>query len=113
VPFPSTDFDALSERVASVLASAGFAPAQTERSSAFGSHYSDFANGAKVYRLVWDGKESWLVLQYCDDVQSSVPSIWSDVALFRVGREYAPKAGAGVDGQLFDALGEHVSSRAA
>ena len=113
MPFPPAEFDALSDRVASLLAPAGFAPEQMERSGVFGSHFSDYANSAKVYRLVWDGKESWLLLEYCDNFQASVPSRWNVVALYRAGRDHSAKELSGLGVQLVDALRIHLSSYAA
>jgi len=113
VPFPRTEFDALSTKVASLLAPAGFIPDRMERDSIFGSHVTYFVNDAKVYRLVWDGKESWLIAEYCDNFQGLVQSSWNDVAIYRAGRDPSPNDLAGFGVQLIDALRGHLSSYAA
>ena len=113
MPFPHSDFDALSTQVASLLAPAGFEPGEMERNSAFGSHFSNFANGARLYRLVWDGKESWLLVQYCDNFQGVGCSSWNDVAIFRAGRERSSKELASLGVQVVEALRNHLSSYAA
>lgn len=113
MPFPLTEFDALSKRVASLLAPAGFVPEQMERNGAFGSHFSDYANDVKVYRLVWDGKESWLLVEYCDNFESSRPSRWNDVAIYRIRRNHTARELAGFGVRLIDALRAHLASLAA
>lgn len=84
-----------------------------ERNGAFGSHFSDYASGAKAYRLVWDGKESWLLAEYCGNFQASSRSHWNDIAIYRVGRNPSARELSKLGDQLIDAVRDHLSSYAA
>jgi hypothetical protein len=112
VPFPLADFDALSKKIASLLAPEGFVPEQMERNGTFGSHSSDYANGAKVYRLVWDGKESWLFVEYCDNFQASHRSRWNDIAIYRTGSNPSARELTNLGAQVVEAVRAHLASYA-
>jgi hypothetical protein len=107
------EFESLSRNVASLLTPLGFVQVRSELGGPFASHISEFANGANAYRIVWDGKESWLLGQYCDKYQESDRSSWSDVAIYRAGRYVSPKELATLGSQLIEALRVHLTSYAA
>jgi hypothetical protein len=52
---------------------------------AFGSRYATYSREAESIRLIWDGKDEWLVLQR----RSTSETAWNDIAIERVGRETA------------------------
>jgi len=60
-------FDALSQAIDVTLVPHGFVPLRVERNGPFGSHYSVFAKESTAYRIVWDGKESWLGAEVSDN----------------------------------------------
>jgi|SRR4051812_16546107 hypothetical protein len=47
----------------------------------FGSRYVIWSNNEDALRLIWDGKESWFVLEVADALPLSLTTAWQDIAL--------------------------------
>ena len=109
----ATQFDALTDVVALLLHERGFSPSAAQRDSAFGSHFSEFARGRERYRVVWDGKESWLVAEHCANSGGGglLPQ-WKDVFLSRVERGSSPGDVELLQVPLREAIASHVAKGA-
>ena len=70
----------------------GYVESAREINSSFGSHYAEFQNRKTVYRLVWDGRESWLVLARATVLPDEEPK-WHDVSLQRFPSLATPRNG--------------------
>ena len=46
----------------------------------FGSRCTVFGNGLEGIRLIWDGKESWFVLEQIPENSHTVPHGWADIS---------------------------------
>jgi hypothetical protein len=54
--------------------------------TAFGSQYVTLYRPPESYRLTWDGKEEFLVLECARDDEQARLEMWEDVALWRYPR---------------------------
>ena len=104
-------FESLSQKFEAMLVPLGFAAGRMVCDGPFGSHYSEYENGPRSYRLVWDGKESWLIAEYRDNLVS--PDRWSDVELIRVGREVSLAELNSSSQRILNAVSMHVAAHAA
>jgi hypothetical protein len=67
-----------------VLEAAGFVVSDERYDDAsFGSRYTTFDRGDQEIRLMWDGKESWLVLEARPLSHRQFPHGWVDLALHK------------------------------
>jgi hypothetical protein len=55
---------------------------------AFGSRYAHYRRGNQNLRLVWDGKEEWLLLENRNQNEKA----WKELCIKRIGRETANAA---------------------
>ena len=82
---PGSAFD----HVSTALEARGFTLAEDENHpEAFGSRFMIYEKDADSIRLVWDGKQEWLMLQR----GGSDDTAWREIGLVRVGREVAGPA---------------------
>jgi hypothetical protein len=66
------------------LAAGAFAiVAEKHDEKAFGSRYVTLARFPESCRLVWDGKEEWLALEWALDAEQASQNMWEDVGLWR------------------------------
>jgi hypothetical protein len=75
-------FEELEQALAQRLAPSGYAQSARQINGAFGSHFAQFQNDVIAYRLVWDGRENWLLLE-CGVVVGSEIRNWRELALQR------------------------------
>jgi hypothetical protein len=109
MPMSRSDFESLNSRALSLLTVVGFKQAAGQRDGPFGSHYSEFALGRKRCRLVWDGKDSWLLAEHCEDFQEGDLTPWHDVIVLRAGRHASQIDLAKYGNQLIEALRTYVA----
>ena len=64
----------------SELPDAGFMPSR-EDPDPFGSKFLEFCRGIEAIRFVFDGMESWFLLEFCSDINSEPYPHWIDVRL--------------------------------
>jgi hypothetical protein len=107
------EFDVLIGPIASLLIAAGFSQIRSELDGPFGSHFAEFASGCNAYRIVWDGKESWLVGEYSSDYGGSAQPSWNDLAVYRAGRHASLMDLPAHGDQLIEAMRAHLASYAA
>jgi hypothetical protein len=82
------EIDSVFDQITQTLRSDGFRGVEDARHpEAFGSRYAVFAGLGRYLRLVWDGRESWFLLQ---EQAPGNPAEWSDIAVERVGSVFAP-----------------------
>jgi len=82
--------DFLLNEVEAELKASGFRRVHDQKHpQAFGSRELVWAGTKQVVRLVWDGKESWILVQ----TRPSDGIKWKDVVLERVGRDGIDEAG--------------------
>jgi hypothetical protein len=83
----SAAFDPILDALQPELAAGGFELVEARgHPEAFGSRYATFGDGARLVRLVWDGKERWFVLEGDDASHyrlSSGGPVWVDLTLQR------------------------------
>ena len=63
------------DQLHAVMVARGFVLEVDEVSAAFGSWYRDYVSGQRRFRLIWDGRDEWFVLQG--------GSAWGDLAIAR------------------------------
>jgi hypothetical protein len=68
-------FEQISERVGRHLALFGYSAKERETGGPFGSSYTDWEGLGTRFRLIWDGKDQWFILQ--GQASSSAP--WEDL----------------------------------
>jgi hypothetical protein len=79
------NFDRLSNEVADLLSPAGFSASESERDGPFGSHYTEFSSGRERCRVVWDGKDAWLLAEHAADASGGENIKWKDLVVLRLG----------------------------
>ena len=66
-----------------ILEKSGFQQVSEEyRPDVFGSAYSDFEQGTKKVRLIWDGKDGWGYAQAYVRNADNQPDDWQDIKCF-------------------------------
>src|SRR6266536_2381638 len=58
---------------------------------AFGSRYAHYRRGDENVRLIWDGKEEWLVLEGRHEDERA----WKELCIEEIGRKTADSANIG------------------
>ena len=59
---------------------------------AFGSRWAHYSRGDESVRLIWDGKEEWLLIENRNENEQA----WKELCIERVGRETASAANIAV-----------------
>jgi hypothetical protein len=72
------------ESILAELSPAGFELFRDEVDGPFGSNYIELHRGREAIRFVWDGKESWFVLERCPDTGLEPHPSWKDVRFERI-----------------------------
>jgi hypothetical protein len=73
-------FKALELKLAETLAPEGFTQSRREVNGPFDSYFSDFVSGERAYRLIADGKESSVFLDFSANYNSNLPcQYWKTV----------------------------------
>jgi len=112
-PLPADGFNRLASAIEQALAPYGFARAGCVSNGPFGSHYADLWNGSRAYRIVWDGKESWLLAQASDCFTDASLPTWTDVALFRTAFTGSAQDVEALFPKLIGAVESHAKRSAA
>jgi hypothetical protein len=59
---------------------------QRDDEKAFGSRYVTLFRSPESFRLTWDGKEEFIVLEWAPDEEQAGLEMWEDVALWKYPR---------------------------
>jgi len=103
-------FDRLSAAIEELLSQRGFIVLRKERDGAFGSHCTEFGKGHFKYRIVWDGRESWLLTEHANGVSRHEHGGWADLALFRLGMFGSDKDVEKYEQQIVQSVATHLAA---
>ncbi len=63
----------------SMLLDFGFYVQKDEKTGPFGSRYIELHREKEAIRFLWDGREGWFLLGYCDDISMKPYPKWEDL----------------------------------
>ena len=73
-----------------LLTTVGFESTHEYNRKAFGSWYVEIASTPPL-RLVWDGKDGWLILQERTDEMFNGQPVWKDLEVIKSSAEQTPE----------------------
>ena len=76
-------YEVVTQWMQSTLSEVGFEYAREDLDGPMGSRHLELLRGNEAIRFVWDGKESWFVLEYCADIGVVPYPSWEDIRLER------------------------------
>jgi hypothetical protein len=94
--FISETYEAIENELTHKLQSDNFQKTKSENHpESFGSRYTIWKNVETLYalRLIWDGKDSWFIIEESPFTEKSEPNSWADLVIVplddsKIGLEY-------------------------
>ncbi len=74
----------VTNRMRSELPELGFVSFREDLEGPFGSKVLEFRHDLQAIRFIWDGRESWFLLEYCADLGAKPYPKWKDIRLERL-----------------------------